>query len=209
MEGRRADYCGVRRRRGRKRALTKRAAYWGRGLVRERRLLTRPRPRVVMRRMRDGGRARRLGFAAAAAEASQWHKPTGGPSKPRRRGRPTKSGRRVTRFRRGSSQRPGAAAAALRPQICRRQREQARPARQDQGTYQKVARERVPLFAGFSTSTTSSSLYIRRGSEPVWNQTYGESAVDALDAPPARWRGGVGSHRDGRPAVASSPVATS
>ena len=35
----------------------------------------------VMRRMRDlASVARRLGFAAPAAEASQWHKPTGGPT---------------------------------------------------------------------------------------------------------------------------------
>ena len=62
----------------------------GAARVRERRLLTRPRPRECDGRMRSlASVARRLGFAAAAAERRSGTSLLAGPRKPRRRGRPT------------------------------------------------------------------------------------------------------------------------
>ena len=77
----------------------------GRDWLRERRVSPGPRPRERMRRCASASVARRLGFAKRLQRRRRRHKPTGGPRKPRRRGRPTGRaiGRRPTRFRRGSS----------------------------------------------------------------------------------------------------------
>ena len=157
----------------------------------------------VMRRMRSlASVARRLDFAAPAAEASQWHKPTGGPSETAPAGPSDEEHRPpADAIPAGLFARPPA-----RPRLCVLKYVDANankrdlPAKTKERTKKsheneyRCLRDLVPLLL-------EQSIYTPRVLACVEIKLTAHS-----DASPARWRGGVGSSPlDGASAATSSP----
>ena len=158
----------------------------------ERRLLARPRPRVCDGRTRisaaplRGGRAGSASLAAEppAAEASQWHKPTGGPSETAPAGPSDEEHRPpADAIPAGLFARPTA-----RPRLCVLKYVDANANKRDLPAKTKErtkSRTRTSTaVCGTSSPYFWSSIYTRRGSLPVWKSNLRRVPPESPRRPP-------------------------